>query len=116
LCRSLYAYFFYRAYTTSLCAKDNPDSLFVTYTLQNKNIGRFFTELARILAPSVVWKQALLLAIQRPEFNICGLRRSDLKNYLPYVSAGKLSRFLKRVAKTYRYYLTRNGRAAVATC
>ena len=85
-------------------------------TLQNKNIGRFLTELARILAPSVVLEQALLLAIQRPEYNICGLRRSDLKNYLLYVSGGKLSRYLKRVAKTYRYYLTRNGRAAVATC
>ena len=85
-------------------------------TLQNKNIGRFLTELARILASSVVREQALLLAIQRPEYNISGLRRSDLKNYLLYVSGGKLSRYLKRVAKTYRYYLTRNGRAAVATC
>lgn len=72
-----------------------------------------------------VTEQALLLAIQRPEFNIRGLRRADLKNYLPYVSGGKLSRYLKRlrvfglikrVAKTYRYYLTRIGRAAVATC
>ena len=74
------------------------------------------TELARILAFFVVPEQALLLAIQRPEFNIRGLRRADLKIYLPYVSGGKLSRYLKHVAKTYRYYLTRNGRAAVATC
>ena len=91
-------------------------TVYLLSTLQNKNIGRFLTELARILAPSVVLEQALLLAIQRPEYNICGLRRSDLKNYLLYVSGGKLSRYLKRVAKTYRYYLTRNGRAAVATC
>lgn len=70
-------------------------------------------------------EQDLLLAIQRPEFNIHGLRRSDLKKHLPSVSSGKLSRYLKRlrilglikrVAKTYRYYLTRIGRSAVATC
>ena len=91
-------------------------TVYLLSTLQNKNIGRFLTELARILASSVVREQALLLAIQRPEYNISGIRRSDLKNYLLYVSGGKLSRYLKRVAKTYRYYLTRNGRAAVATC
>lgn len=70
-------------------------------------------------------EQDLLLAIQRPEFNIHGLRRADLKKHLPFVSSGKLSRYLrrlrilgliKRVAKTYRYYLTRIGRSAVATC
>ena len=70
-------------------------------------------------------EQDLLRAIQRPEFNIHGLRRGDLKKYLPLVSDGKLSRYLKRlrtlglikrVAKTYRYYLTRIGRAAIATC
>ena len=107
--------FFYRAYTTLLTLKII-GTVYLLSTLQNKNIGRFLTELARILAPSVVREQALLLAIQRPEYNISGLRRSDLKNYLLYVSGGKLSRYLKRVAKTYRYYLTRNGRAAIATC
>lgn len=70
-------------------------------------------------------EQDLLRAIQRPEFNIHGLRRGDLKKHLPLVSNGKLSRYLKRlrtlglikrVAKTYRYYLTRIGRAAIATC
>ena len=57
-------------------------TVYLLSTLQNKNIGRFLTELARILASSVVREQALLLAIQRPEYNISGLRRSDLKNYL----------------------------------
>ena len=70
-------------------------------------------------------EQDLLRAIQQPEFNIHGLRRGDLKKYLPAVSNVKLSRYLKslrilglikRVAKTYRYYLTRIGRSAVATC
>jgi hypothetical protein len=64
-----------------------------------------------------------LLAIQRPEFNIHGLRRADLKKFMPSVSSGKLSRYLKRprifgpikrVAKLYRYYPTRIGRAAIA--
>lgn len=67
----------------------------------------------------------LLLAIQRPELNIHGMRRADLKVHLPSISNSKLSRLLKRlrihglikrVAKTYRYYLTRIGRAAIATC
>ncbi len=70
-------------------------------------------------------EQDLLRAIQRPEFNIHGLRRADLKKHLPVVSNEKLSRYLKRlrilglikrVAKTYRYYLTRIGRSAIATC
>jgi hypothetical protein len=70
-------------------------------------------------------EQALLRAIQRPEFNLCGLRRADLKKYLPEVSNSKLSRYLKRlrifgltkrVGITYRYYLTHLGRAAIATC
>lgn len=70
-------------------------------------------------------EQSLLLAIQRAEFNIHGLRRADLKKLLPSISSGTLSRYLKRlrvfglikrVAKTYRYYPTRIGRAAVATC
>ena len=70
-------------------------------------------------------EQKLLLAIQRPELNIHGMRRADLKVHLPSISNSKLSRHLKRlrilglikrVAKTYRYYLTRIGRAAIATC
>lgn len=70
-------------------------------------------------------EQDLLLAIQRPEFNIHGLRRADLKKFMPTVSSGKLSRYLKRlrifglikrVAKSYRYYPTRIGRAAIAAC
>jgi hypothetical protein len=44
-----------------------------------------------------VTEQALLLAIQRAEFNIHGLRRADLKKYLPSISNEKLSRYLKRL-------------------
>lgn len=70
-------------------------------------------------------EQALLRAIQRPEFNLHGLRRADLAARLPLFSPSQLSRqlrrlrelgLLKRVAGTYRYYLTRCGRAAVAAC
>lgn len=68
-------------------------------------------------------EQALLRAIQRPEFNIRGLRRADLKTLVPDLSTAALSRqikrlrllgLLKRVAGTYHYYLTRLGRAAIA--
>ena len=65
----------------------------------------------------------LLGALQRPEFNIRGVRRADLIALLPQLSPAALSRelrrlrlhgLIKRVAGTYRYYLTRLGRAAIA--
>ena len=67
--------------------------------------------------------QALLRAVQRPEFNIHGVARGDLMQLLPELSASRLSRqlrrlrvlgVLKRAANTYRYYLTRTGRLVIA--
>jgi DNA-binding HxlR family transcriptional regulator len=67
-------------------------------------------------------EQALLRALQRPEFNIHGLRRADVKPFVP-LSDSALSRqlhrlralgLIKRVTRSYRYYLTRLGRAAIA--
>jgi hypothetical protein len=68
-------------------------------------------------------EQRLLRTLQRPEFNIHGMRRADLKAFVPALSDSRLSRqlhrfralgLIKRVAHSYRYYLTRLGRAAVA--
>jgi len=68
-------------------------------------------------------EQALLRALQRPEFNLRGLRRTDVKPFVPELSVASLSRqlhrlralgLIKRAARTYRYYLTRLGRAAIA--
>jgi DNA-binding MarR family transcriptional regulator len=68
-------------------------------------------------------EQLLLRALQRPEFNIHGVRRADLIGLLADLSPAALSRQLrrlrslgviKRVTGTYRYYLTRLGRAAIA--
>lgn len=68
-------------------------------------------------------EQRLLRAIQRPEFNIRGMRRADLKAFVPNLHPSALSRqlkrlrllgLIKRVAGTYHYYLTRLGRAAIA--
>jgi len=68
-------------------------------------------------------EQKLLRALQRPEFNIHGLRRADLKGLVGEYSDARLSRelhrlrvlgLIKRVARSYRYYLTRLGRAAIA--
>ena len=68
-------------------------------------------------------EQKLLRALQRPEFNIHGMRRGDLKALVAEYSDSRLSRelrrlrvlgLLKRVAHSYRYYLTRLGRAAIA--
>jgi hypothetical protein len=67
-------------------------------------------------------EQALLRALQRPEFNIHGVRRADVKPFVP-LSDSALSRqlhrlralgLIKRVSRSYRYYLTRLGRAAIA--
>jgi hypothetical protein len=68
-------------------------------------------------------EQTLLATLQRPGFNIAGLRRADLLPLLVERSPATLTRQLsrlrqlgviKRVAGTYRYYLTRAGRAAIA--
>jgi hypothetical protein len=65
----------------------------------------------------------LLCSLQRAEFNISGVRRADLKPFLPQLSAATITRYLKRlrefglikkVVGTYRYYLTRLGRRAIA--
>jgi hypothetical protein len=66
---------------------------------------------------------ALLHALQNPRVNIAGIRRADLLGLLDRISPARLSRQLrrlrdigviKRVAGTYRYYLTRIGRRATA--
>ena len=66
---------------------------------------------------------ALLHALQNPRVNIAGIRRADLLPDLDMFSPSRLSRQLrrllnigviKRVAGTYRYYLTKAGRAAIA--
>jgi hypothetical protein len=66
---------------------------------------------------------ALLHALQNPRVNIAGIRRADLPPLPERLSPDRLSRQLrrlrdigviKRVTGTYRYYLTRIGRAAVA--
>ena len=66
---------------------------------------------------------ALLHALQNPRVNIAGIRRADLLPELEMFSPSRLSRQLrrlldlgviKRVTGTYRYYLTKAGRAATA--
>ena len=68
-------------------------------------------------------EHSLLCSLQRPEFNISGVRRADLKPFLPHLSVASITRYLKRlrdfglikkVVGTYRYYLTRLGRSAIA--
>lgn len=71
-------------------------------------------------------EQASLRALQRPEFNLLGVRRADLKPFLPDISVSsgitrqlwRLWAFglIKKVAHSYRYYLTRLGRSTIAAC
>ena len=67
--------------------------------------------------------RALLQALQRGEFNIHGVRRADLLAHLPHIKPWAMTRqlarlrrlgLIKKVARTYRYYLTRLGRAVTA--
>jgi hypothetical protein len=66
---------------------------------------------------------ALLHALQNPRVNIAGIRRAELLPNLEMFSPDRLSRQLrrlldigviKRITGTYRYYLTKAGRAAIA--
>ena len=66
--------------------------------------------------------QALLRTLQHGEFNIHGWRRADLLARLHLAPAAmtrqlrrlRLLGLIKKVTHTYRYYLTRLGRAAIA--
>jgi len=68
--------------------------------------------------------QMLLEILARGEFNAKGLQNRSLRQYLPGKSSGAVSRILKRlkahgllkkVPKTYKYYLTRLGKAVIVT-
>ena len=67
--------------------------------------------------------QTLLRTLQHGEFNIHGWRRADLVARL-HIAPSAMSRqlrrlhllgLIKKVTHTYRYYLTRMGRAVIAT-
>jgi len=68
--------------------------------------------------------QALLKILARGEFNSNGLQNRSLRQFLPGKSSSAVSRILKRlkahgllkkVPKTYKYYLTRLGKASIVT-
>ncbi len=68
-------------------------------------------------------ERTLLGALQNPKFTIAGVRRADLAPLLDNISPSALSRhirrlrhlgLIKRAGQTYRYYLTRAGRAVIA--
>jgi hypothetical protein len=66
-------------------------------------------------------EQALLRALQRPQFNIRGLRPADLTAFARVEPGRSLGGrdlgLIKRVAGAYLYYLIRLGRAAItAAC
>jgi hypothetical protein len=66
----------------------------------------------------------LFRALVRGEFNISGLQNKTLRRHLPDKNSGQVSRLLKRlrihglikkVGRTYKYYLTQFGKDVVAT-
>ena len=67
---------------------------------------------------------ALLLILSRGEYNISGFRNKDIRRRLPGFNSGKVSRIIKRlrifglikkVGKTYKYYLTKLGKQIIIT-
>ena len=67
--------------------------------------------------------QRLLEALARREFNISGLRNRSLRSHLADKSSGQVSRLLRRlrlhglikkVGRTYKYYLTTLGKEVIA--
>jgi hypothetical protein len=68
--------------------------------------------------------QRLFETLARGEFNLHGLQNKTLRQHLPDKSPGQISRllkrlrlhgFIKRVARSYRYYLTHFGKHVIAT-
>jgi hypothetical protein len=66
--------------------------------------------------------QRLFEALLRGEHNIQGFRNAELRRQLPELTGGQVSRLLKRlrvhglikrIGRTYKYYLTRLGRRAL---
>lgn len=66
----------------------------------------------------------LLLSLLRGEFNITGFQNKHLRKLLSGLNSGQISRLIKRlhvhglikkVAKTYKYYLTKLGKEVLAT-
>jgi hypothetical protein len=66
----------------------------------------------------------LMIIIARGEFNISGMKSKNLKAFFPDMNSNQISRLLKRlrlhglvkrVAKSYKYYLTKLGKTVIAT-
>jgi len=67
---------------------------------------------------------ALLITVLRGEYNISGFRNKDIRVRLQQFNTAKISRLIKRlnvfglikkVGKTYKYYLTKLGKDLVIT-
>jgi hypothetical protein len=66
--------------------------------------------------------QALLEIIIRGEFEISGMRNSDIRKFIPQKSASQVSHllkrlrthgFIKKIGRTYKYYVTAFGRHVI---
>lgn len=66
----------------------------------------------------------ILRSIDRGEFNISGFQNKSLRHFLAQKTSSQISRILKRlrshglikkIGKTYKYYLTRLGRSVILT-
>ncbi|MDR3342459.1 MAG: hypothetical protein LBT14_06670 [Treponema sp.] len=69
--------------------------------------------------------EKILLAVADGKFNLKGWSNRELRKILPEKTSGQLSRILKRlrthglikkIGKTYLYYLTAMGKQVIAAC
>src|ERR1017187_6433144 len=77
----------------------------------------------QVSTSSMTMTRMLFEALARGEFNISGLHNKTLRPHLPDKSSGQVSRllkrlrlhgFLKKVGRTYKYYLTTLGKEVIA--
>lgn len=104
--------------------------------IEDHNVGK--TNLKKLTKPAVENNRTykgfnvfdekdlnVLNTILRGEFNINGFRNKNIKEYLAEKSSSKISRILKRlnlhglikkVGKSYKYYVTEFGKMVLTTC
>lgn len=67
---------------------------------------------------------SIMLSVLKGQFNISGFRNADIRKLIPLLNPGQVSRLFKRlkvhglikkVGKTYKYYITKLGKEVVLT-
>jgi hypothetical protein len=107
---------FISAFDNKEAGRKRLDKVTKTKSVKNRNYKGFNLFSDRDLA--------LLITVLRGEYNISGFRNKDIRVWLPQFNSAKISRLIKRlnvfglikkIGKTYKYYLTKLGKELVIT-